>query len=315
MNNLIKKIQNTIFQHSLVPRGSKIVLGVSGGPDSVCLLNIFVKLQKKYDLELIVAHVNYNLRGKDSEKDEQFVKKLVEKLGLKFVLLQPKIAKNCSEDTLRKIRYDFFEKVRKENDFDLIAVAHNSDDQVETFLMRVIRGSGLQGLAAMKYKNGGVIRPLLGISRKEILKFLQENKISYRLDKTNKQSIFLRNRIRNKLLPYLEKNFNTNIKQTIFNSLESIREDYDFISELAKKELAKNKELSVSKLLELHPALQKRILREVLEEKKSPDLEITSAHINELLKIIRSAKSKKQIMKLGNLKIERKQDRIEIITN
>jgi len=314
VNNLIKKIQNTIFQYSLVPRGSRIVLGVSGGPDSVCLLNIFVILQKKYDLDLLVAHVNYNLREKDSQRDEQSVKKLAEKFGLRFVLLAPKTAKKSGEEPLRKIRYDFFEKIRKENDFDLIAVAHNSDDQVETFLMRVIRGAGLQGLSAMKYKNERIIRPLLGISRKEILEFLKKNKISFRLDKTNRQSIFFRNKIRNKLLPYLEKNFNSNIKQTISNSLESIREDYDLISELAKRELAKNKELRVSKLLELHPALQKRVLREVLEQKKSSEQEITSAHINELLKIIKSVKNKQHVFRLGNLKVERKRDRI-VVTN
>lgn len=315
MHNFIKKIQNTIFQYSLVPRGSKIVLGVSGGPDSVCLLNMFVRLQKKYALDLLIAHVNYNLRGNDSKKDEEFVRNLAGKFGLKFVLLTAKSAKKSGEETLRKIRYDFFEKIRKENGFDLIAVAHNSDDQVETFLMRVIRGAGLQGLSAMKYKNEKIIRPLLGISRKEILEFLKENKTSYRLDKTNRQNIFFRNKIRNKLLPYLEKNFNRNIKQTISNSLESIREDYDFISELSKKELEKNKNLSILELAKLHPALQKRILREALEQKKSSEVEITSAHINELMKIIQSTKGKKQIMKLKNLKIERKQDRIEIINN
>jgi tRNA(Ile)-lysidine synthase len=153
---------------------------------------------------------------------------------------------------------------------------------------------------------------MLGISRQEILEFLKENKISYRLDKTNQQSFFLRNKIRNKLLPYLEKNFNGNIKQTISHSLESIREDYDLISELSKKELAKNKELRVSELAKLHPALQKRILREALEQKKSPDQEITSAHINEIVKIIQSTKSKKQTMKLKNLKIERKNDKLLI---
>ena len=312
MSALIKKIQTTIFQYSLVPRESKIILCVSGGPDSICLLNIFLHLQKKYNLDLLVAHVNYDLRGKDSARDEKFAQSLAKKFGLKFVLLKPKIGKKYSEETLRKIRYDFFEKIRKENHFDLIAVAHNLDDQVETFLMRVLRGAGLKGMSAMKYKNEKIIRPLLGISRQEILEFLKENKITYRLDKTNRQNIFLRNKIRNKLLPYLEKNFNANIKQTIFHSLESIREDYDFISEMTKKELEKNKNLAVSKLTKLHPALQKRILLEKLSQKKSAEQEITSAHINELMKIIQSAKSKRQVMKIGNLKIERKQDRIVI---
>lgn len=310
--SLIKKIQNTIFQFSLAPRGAKIVLGVSGGPDSVCLLNMFAKLQKKYAWQLIVAHVNYKLRRKDSDQDEKFVQNLCIDFGLKFVLLKPRVAKKSGEESLRKIRYDFFEKIRKENNFDLIAVAHNSDDQAETFFLRVIRGAGLQGLSAMKYKNEKIIRPMLGISRQEILKFLKENKISFRLDKTNKQNIYLRNKIRNKLLPYLEKNFHPQIKKIIFHSVESICEDYDFISEAGKKELAKNKKLEISKLLALHPALQKRVLKKTLEEKKSDNQEMTSAHINEILKIAKSTKGKNQTMKIGNLKIERKKDRIEM---
>ena len=314
MKNLVKKLQNTIFQYSLAPRGSKIILGISGGPDSVCLLNIFAKLQRKYNWELIVAHVNYGLRGKDSEQDEKFVKKLSEKFGLKFVLLKPKVSKNSGEENLRNIRYDFFEKTRKENAFDFIAVAHNSDDQVETFLMRIIRGTGLGGLTAMKYKNGKIIRPLLGTMRQEILEFLKQNKISYHLDKTNKQAIYLRNKIRNKLLPFLEKNFHPQIKKTIFRSVESINEDYDFILETVQKEWGKNKDLHVSKLLALHPSLQKRILLEALNQKKNQKMEIESAHINEILKILKSTKGKKQFMKLGNLKIERKQDKL-VITN
>ena len=315
MGNLIKKVQHIIFQYSLAPRGSKIILGISGGPDSVCLLNIFAKLQKKYDWELIVAHVNYGLRGKDSVQDEKFVKNLSEKFGLEFILLKPKVATNSSEEKLRKIRYDFFEKVRRKNNYNSVAVAHNLDDQVETFLMRIIRGTGLGGLTAMKYKNGKIIRPLLGTTRQEILEFLKANEFSYRLDKTNKQSVYLRNKIRNKLIPYLEKNFYPQIKKTIFNSIESINEDYDLISEMVKKELEKNKNLSISKLLVLHPALQKRILRKALSQKKNNKREIESAHINELIKILKSTKGKNQIMKLGNLKIERKQDKLVITNN
>jgi len=162
MTNLTKKVQNTIFQHNLFSRGAKIILAVSGGPDSVCMLDIFTKIRRKYNLQLIIVHVNYALRGRDSEKDGKLVRKLAKKYNIPFFVLQPKIKNQANlENQLRDIRYAFFEKIRLENNFDLISVAHNLNDQVETFLMRVIRGAGLQGLSAMKHKNGNVIRPLL----------------------------------------------------------------------------------------------------------------------------------------------------------
>ena len=216
MTNLIKKIQNSASLNSLWKNDSKVILGISGGPDSVCLLDIFAKISQKYDLKLHIVHVNYGLRGNDSEKDEKLVQSLAQKYRIgSSVLKVGKLKKSeINEENLRNIRYLFFEKIREELKFDLISVAHNQDDQVETFLMRVIRGAGLHGLAGMKYKNEKIIRPFLGISRKEILEYLKNNKLKYRIDKTNEKDVFLRNKIRNELIPFLQKNFNPNIKKT-----------------------------------------------------------------------------------------------------
>ncbi|MFA6047449.1 MAG: tRNA lysidine(34) synthetase TilS [Parcubacteria group bacterium] len=312
MKSLVKKVQNTIFQHKIFERGSKIILAVSGGPDSTCILDIFSKLQKKYDLELIIAHVNYGLRGKDSDKDEKFVRDLAKKYGLKIKILKPGFRKTPSEKELRDIRYDFFEKVRSENNFDLIAVAHNQDDQVETYLMRIIRGAGLQGLSAMQYKNEKVIRPLLNIPRAEIEKYLKENKLKYRIDKTNLESKYLRNKIRNKLIPYLEKNFNPQIKKTIFSSIETIAEDLEYISQVSDRAYAKNKELSVKKILDLPPAIQKRVILRAISDKKSGLKDIESAHIKELIKIIASNKNKRQVVLFKGLKVTRQGDKLKI---
>ncbi|PIR73254.1 MAG: tRNA lysidine(34) synthetase TilS [Candidatus Moranbacteria bacterium CG10_big_fil_rev_8_21_14_0_10_35_21] len=310
--NLTKTIQNTIFQNNLLEKDSRIVLGVSGGPDSVCLLNILFNLQKKYSLELIIAHVNYGLRGKDSEQDERFVKTLAEKYGLEMAILKPKIkAKKNLENNLRDIRYIFFEKIRKNNNFDLIAVAHNLDDQVETFLMRLIRGSGLSGLAGMKYQNEKIIRPLLGTTRKEILEYLKKNKLNYRIDKTNAEDLFLRNKIRNKLIPYLKKEFNPNITETIFAETQSIGEDYDFIFSSAQK-YNFSQFLSAKKILSFHPAIQKTILRQKIADLKSNLKNIEVSHIEEILKIIKSTKSKHQVVIFKELKITRKGDKVVI---
>ncbi len=318
MKNLIKKFQNISHQYDLWKKGDKIVVACSGGPDSTCMLDIFAKLQKKYDLELLTTHVNYGLRGKDSDRDEEFVKNLAEKYGIKVFYLTPALSlkkekgkKNFpSENELRDIRYEFFEKVRRENNFDLVAVAHTLDDQAETYLMRVIRGSGLAGLSAMKHKNKNIIRPLLGITKKEILEYLKSNKLSYRIDKTNKEVPFLRNKIRNKLIPLLKKKYNPNIKETFYNSSLSIAEDYDFINELAEKYFRKNKKLAIGKILKLSLALQKRVILKAIEKKTGNLKDIEMANVEEVLKAMKSVKSKNQIVKFRGLKFMRKGDRI-----
>jgi len=328
--SLVKKIQNTSFRHDLFKKNDKIVLAVSGGPDSCAMLNILARLEKKYSLELLVAHVNYGLRGKDSDKDEKLVRELAEKYGIGVEVLNASITppsrrvrrdtspgyreggNTLSENALRDMRYDFFEKLRHKNNFDFIAVAHNSDDQVETYLLRTIRGAGLDGLTAMKFKNEKLIRPLLEISKKEILEYLKKNKLDYRTDKTNLENEYLRNKVRNRLLPYLEKNFNPNIRETIFDSTVSIVEDVDFLDKATAKQQEKLSELDVKKLLKLHPAILRRILRKKLEAVKGNLKNIDASHIEEVLKIIKSTKNKRQIVTLKGLKVMRKGDRLEI---
>ncbi|MFA4817718.1 MAG: tRNA lysidine(34) synthetase TilS [Parcubacteria group bacterium] len=327
-SSLIKKFQNISHQYDLWKKGDKIVVACSGGSDSACLLDIFAKLQKKYDLELLIAHVNYGLRGKDSDKDEELVRGLAEEYGLKIAALAlqrgttSKIQEanrrsdlHHSENELREIRYSFFEKVRQENKFDLIAVAHNADDQVETFLMRVIRGAGLQGLSAMKYKSGKIIRPLLGISRKEILEHLDKTGRTYRTDKTNKENLFLRNKIRNQLIPYLEKKFNPQIRKTISSAVGSIAEDADLLEKIAEEYCAKKKDLRASEILALHPALQRRIILKAIGKVKKDLKDIEAAHVEEILKALKSTKGKRQIVVFKGLKLTRIGDKVILARN
>lgn len=315
MKNLIKKIQDVVSLNNLWERNSKIVIGVSGGPDSVCLLDVLVKIKEKLSLELHIVHVNYGLRGKSSEKDEELVQNLAQKyqIGLSVLGVEKLKKSEIAEEKLRNIRYDFFEKVRKELGFDWIAVAHNRDDQVETFLMRVIRGSGLKGLSCMKYKNGKIIRPLLGISRREILEYLKGNKLKSREDKTNKENLFFRNKIRNKLIPYLENNFNPNIKKTIFDATLNIEEDLSLISGLLDAKLVENSDFRVSKICKIHPALQKRIILRKIIDIKGNSKDIESSHIREIMKIIKSKKGKNQIFLFQGLKLIRKGDRLNLL--
>jgi tRNA(Ile)-lysidine synthase len=314
MKNLVKKIQNIVSLNDLWKNDSKIIIGVSGGPDSVCLLDILAKIKEKKELALHIVHLNYGLRGKDSEKDEKLVEKLAQKYEVgRSVLKVEKLKKNrTNEENLRNIRYDFFEKVRKELKFDLIAVAHNQDDQAETFLMHLIRGAGLQGLSGMKYKNEKIIRPLLGISRSEILDYLKTSRLEYRIDRTNKINNFFRNKIRNQLIPFLGKNFNPNIRKTIFDSAASISEDLSLISQLVKENIKDGKSLKSGEILKLHPALQKRIILRKIEETKGNLKDIEASHVREIIKIIKSTKNKSQLFSFQGLKLTRKGDKLNL---
>ncbi|EKE11507.1 MAG: hypothetical protein ACD_15C00066G0002 [uncultured bacterium] len=313
MKNLIKQFQNISHQYDLWQKKSKIVIGVSGGPDSTCLLDIFFQLSKKYSLELIIAHVNYSLRGKDSLMDEKFVTSLSEKYNIPIQILHPpKTTSKNTEEKLRKIRYDFFEKIRKDNNFDLVAVAHNRDDQAETFLMRILRGSGLSGLGSMRFKNGCIIRPLLAASRRDVLHYLETKNLTYRTDKTNLESKFFRNKIRNQLIPYLEKNYNPNIKKTLFNATLSISEDNSFLDDFARSYLENDKSLSIKKITSLYPAIQKRIIINFIASEKMDKKNVHALHIEEILKAIKSTKGKNQTISFEGLKIIRKGDKVTI---
>jgi tRNA(Ile)-lysidine synthase len=324
MNNLIKKIQTFSHQFSLWQEGDKIVVGVSGGPDSVCLLAILVSLSKKKKFQLSVAHVNYGLRASDSDKDEIFVRKLAEKYNLKLEVLDAKkeSQKSHAESFLRDIRYNFFKKIKRENKLDLVAVAHNQDDQAETILMRLIRGSGLLGLCSIQSKSNQIIRPLLNTSRVEIINYLKENKLSYRIDKTNQESKFLRNKFRNKLIPLMEKEYNPQVKETLAMAANVIADDYDFIFQSAQKVFRKidfDKEKNVysfgsRQFFKIHKSLQQQVLRMIILNLKNNLLDIEGSHLKEIMKIIKSDKNKSQRMNFKGLKVNKKGDIIYIST-
>lgn len=319
MAQFVKKIQNFAFQNDLWFKKAKIIAGVSGGPDSVCLLHVLIHLAEKYDFELHIAHVNYGLRGEESKKDELLVRGLAKKYGIKMNVLAPKksLFKGNLESSLRNIRYEYFEKLRKELKYDLVAVAHNQDDQAETVLMRIIRGSGLNGLGAMKAKTGFVIRPLLKTSKKEILAFLKQKKMKFRIDKTNLDIKFMRNSVRHKLIPYLEKNFNPSIRKTLCDWSFSVADDYDFIAQNAQvfaTAACKNKcaHFSVKEFLCEHGALQRQIIRNIIQEIKGETDDIESKQVEEMIKLIKSVKNKAQKANIGGLNISKKGDKVDI---
>ena len=220
LDQLEQNFLDTIKQNNLINKGDVIVVGVSGGPDSITLLTCLNKFKEYLKIKIICAHVNHMIR-KDSTDDEQFVEKVCEKMGIQCYVKRvevEKIAKEQkkgTEEVGRKIRYEFFDEVAKKENANKIAIAHNMNDNAETMLMNIIRGCGMQGLEGIQSKEyGKYIRPLINCKREIIEEYCEKNNLHPRIDSTNKENIYRRNIIRNKILPEI-KEINPNIVENL----------------------------------------------------------------------------------------------------
>lgn len=291
---LLNKIRNTIKRYGLINKNDRIVIGVSGGPDSLTLLYILNALKKDLNLKLHVAHLDHMLR-KDSYKDGEFVRKLSIRLKIPFTLARVNIKKaaqkGSTEEVAREERHKFLFAVANKFKTRKIALGHNLDDQSETVLMRIIRGTGLYGLTGIlpKRKISGfeIIRPLIEVRRREIEKSLKQKRISYITDESNSQDIYFRNKIRNRLLPLLEGEYNKNIREILSTLAESSGYDYDYLSYLAKGEFKKIKgRVNLNRFLKLHRSIQRLILRLAIAKIQGDTRRITFQHIKELEDLI-----------------------------
>lgn len=302
-------------ENGLVESGDRILVGVSGGIDSVVLLDILVKIQRKMKLKIAVAHVNYGLR-KESDRDNKFVKELSGKYCFPFFEKKVKLAGSNIEEKARDIRYGFFNEIAKCEGFNKIAVAHHKNDLVETFFLNLVRGSGLTGLVSMKQKNGNLVRPLLFATRKEIEEYAKENKLKYVEDVTNKDLTIKRNLVRHRIIPEFEK-MNPDFVETISSEIQTLREVNDIISDITTnhyKKLAKETEnsveLSVKYLCTLHPYLQSEIIRKSLLHAKGDLRDISRKNIEDILKLTKKPFGTKKVHLPGCLLAERTYDKI-----
>ena len=276
-----KKAQNTMEKFYMFPQNAKIIVGLSGGADSVALLHVLCSLKEEFEWSIIAVHIHHGLRGEDADRDAVFAEEFCEKLEVpcivrKFdVKAEAKARKLGEEETGRLLRYAVFREVAGKEGF--IAVAHHRQDQAETLLMRLCRGTGLTGLTGMAPVNGNICRPLLFCSRAEIEQYCKENGLNWREDITNQEEKYTRNKLRLKVLPVLGE-INPKAVEHISETAELLALEEDFLEQQASAcyEAVKLNGAEVAldrrKLLELHPAMRKRVLRKAMAEFLSADV-------------------------------------------
>jgi tRNA(Ile)-lysidine synthase len=306
LDKLPCEVFNAVHKHLLIKPHDSIIVAVSGGPDSVALIKILdsINSSKNLRLSLFIAHLNHQLRGKSSEEDAQFVQNLSEDLSLPFLLKSvdiQKIAdqtKRSIEETARRERYKFFMESAQKHNTSAVAIGHTADDNTETILHRILRGTGTLGLGGIPIKRPLVsgsaiqlIRPLLFTWRKEIIEYLREKQFTYRTDASNYEPIYLRNKIRLELIPLLENQYNPNIKNLLIQLCQILNINNEYLISEAKNILkASTREeregsysIDTYTLTKQPKILQYFALREILNILQIPLSEITYKHYTKIL--------------------------------
>ena len=301
---IINKVRETIRANKLIEEGDNIIVGASGGPDSQFLIYALMEFRKEMDFTIILAHLNH-LHRKEADFDESLVEETAEKFALDFrkkAASMDAYAKKygiSSEDAGRRLRYDFFREIQKEYPKSKIAIAHNLDDQAETVLMRIIRGTGVEGLRAMDYRNGDIIRPILDIKKAKILDYLNSEQIPYAIDKTNFATDYTRNKLRLDIIPEIEK-INPNFKESLVK-LSEIATDEISISDSYIKNIyediiiqRKTDSISFDKVVfeSQDKAIQSRLIRCAIGEIKREIRDISKENIDNFLSLVDLANGK-----------------------
>ena len=316
---LEEKIFQTIKKFDMLSFNDRVLIGVSGGPDSVTLLNVLLSLKKRYNLSFFIAHLDHMLRGEESDEDVNFVKNLAQELDLPCEIKSYNLTKIARkehltlEEAAREYRYKFYSETAKKFKANKIALGHNADDQVETVLMRFLRGSGLEGLMGIPPVRGKIIRPLIECSRAEIEEYCQEHKIGYRIDSSNKEVIYFRNKIRLELLPSLAKDYNKNIKDITLRLQNIVSEVSAYLNqetELLFKEVARRENpetviIDLRKFISLPLALKRRIIRKAIEVVKGNLCSISFRHNSEILKLTEYQLGEKEIYLPDDLRVNK----------
>ena len=298
---VIETVRELIKKQNMIEKGDRVLVAVSGGADSVCLLSILNFLAEELEITVFAAHLNHMLRGEEADSDEEYVNKLCKKMKIKLFAKRVDVKKVREDEGLtleeagRKARYDFFNEIKEKEKITKIATAHNRNDRAETVLMRIIRGTGLDGIRGIEYKRqDGVIRPLLDTDREDIEKYLGEQSIDYCTDRTNKDNDYTRNRVRNELIPYLKEKFNPSVVDSLIRFSDISGEDADFINGYAERLYERiNNPMPSHKPYSLHietfgmveEAVKKRLIMITAKKAVGVDINLEYKHIKNIISI------------------------------
>ena len=299
---LLEKVKGTIRKHSMLSKGNKVLIALSGGPDSVCLLVLLNKLKDEFNLNLHALYIDHGLRPDETPKELKFCKNLCDRLDVRLITKSIDVMSYAKEQLLnkqeaaRKLRYKTFDEVSSEIKADRIALGHTANDQAETLIMRLFRGSGPKGLSGIPPVRGNVIRPLIEVKREDVEQFLDLEGLSFIVDSSNLREDYIRNKVRLSLIPML-KEFNSNIIESLAKTSDILREEERYFEILVTKALMKlisrktdsRIELFLAPLEAMERVILRRVLRMAIEETKGLRA-ISFIHIEDILKLINSGK-------------------------
>jgi tRNA(Ile)-lysidine synthase len=305
----LETVWKNIKEYKLINENDNIVIGVSGGPDSMALLYSLLEIKEEMNFNIFIAHVNHGVRGEDARADQVFVENKCKALNLIYYSREVDMdgyAKEhgiSSEEAGRELRYEFFREILKKHGGGKIAVAHNKNDQAETLLLRILRGTGIDGLSGMDFASGDIIRPLLNVSREEIEEYIFKESIETVLDKTNLVPIYSRNRVRLELIPYMMKNFNPNIVDALWRLSRTSNTDSRFLENITMENynLVVKKENNHSIILNGHLfnnldiCIRQRILRLAILKLEGSLQGLGEQNITSMIQLFQEFKTGKQL--------------------
>ena len=322
-NKLLRIVEQTVTTYGMLKPGDSVLVGVSGGPDSVALFHLLLTLAPHFSLRLGVAHLNHCLRQNDSDKDAEFVASLAGRFDIPFFMHKADVRryqlenKLSLEEAARRVRYTFLNKEAEKNRFNKIALGHHFDDNAELVLMNLFRGSGPLGISGIPpIRDGKIIRPLIQSNRSEIIAFLDQNGLKYTSDVSNRDTRFLRNRVRHDLIPLLKTSYNPKISQSLNRLASIIRSEEEWIENLIHplfEKAAINIQdaqiaLSVSILSQIHVAAQRRIIRKAILKIKGNLRRIGLTHIDSAINLVESGPVYGNVDLPDRIRIRRKGD-------
>lgn len=323
-----EKVLKTIQKYKLIESGDKIIVAVSGGPDSMCLLDVLRKLKEKLKIEIVVAHVNHNIR-EEADSETLYIKKYCQKHNIEIYIKKENVIELAKKDKIgleeegRKVRYNFFDEVLEKTKSNKIAIAHNMNDKAETVLMNIIRGSGALGLKGIEPKRDNkYIRPLIETERYEIEEYCKNNMLNPKHDKSNDDNTYTRNRVRNVLIPFLKENFNPNIIKGINKLSIIMTEEQNYLEKIVNniyndvkiQEKEKSIILDLKKFNSEDIFIRKKLLLFAINKLFNTTKNIEKIHIDDIIRLCERNIGNKYLTPNKNIKVYINKGKIYLIS-